>query len=402
MASNTHLLSIHDLNLTNSLQDLLNAGVTSFKIEGRLKDKSYVMNVVGHYRQTLDRLQVQRSSSGTTFLDFEPDIEKTFNRGYCDYFIHGRSAKIGSPETPKMVGEAVGGVQKTNQNAFSLTDNEQTRSLHNGDGLSFFNEKAELNGTLVNRVEGQWIFPARMDGIASGLMLYRNFDKAFMDRLKNSKTNRKLKVEIRLLTIHNGFRLEIRDEDGNIGTIDKVCAPVLADKPAQAREMIEKQLGKLGDTEFVSQKINIEVEQIPFLPTAAWNELRRAAVQALTIAREKNRPKMTGGFQPNNLTCPETTLDFHGNVLNEKAATFYRRHGVKIIEPAAESGLDLHGREVMTSKYCLRYQLDACTRDGKGTQLKEPLTLVNEQGNQLDLVFDCKACQMRVIFKGKF
>jgi collagenase-like PrtC family protease len=158
LLQNRHLLSIRDLNLTEHLHELVEAGVTSFKIEGRLKDKNYVMNVVSHYRRALDGLGEPKSSSGQVKLDFEPNPDKTFNRGYCDYFISGRRAKIGTPDTPKMVGEAIGQVQAVTRTAFRL---DRPADLHNGDGLSFFTPEKELTGTLVNRVDGEWVIPGR-------------------------------------------------------------------------------------------------------------------------------------------------------------------------------------------------------------------------------------------------
>jgi len=401
LENNRHLLSIHDLNLTGHLESLINAGVTSFKIEGRLKDKNYVMNVVGHYRKVLDGLQVKRSSSGLSYFDFEPDLEKTFNRGYCEYFIEGRKTKIGSPATPKMVGEALGKVKMVTPPSFSLDDDAQTSEIHNGDGLSFFSEKGQLSGTLVNRVEGRRIFPARLNGIRSGMKIYRNYDKAFMDRLKAGNTTRKIKVEMHLFGISNGCRLVIHDEDGNVASTDKIYDLQAAEKPEQARQTILKQLGKLGDTEFVCEQVNVETQPVPFLPASAWNELRREAVENLRKVHNDNRPRLMGGVAPNSFPHPAKELDFHGNVLNEKAAAFYRRHGVVKIEPAAESGLDMSGRQVMTTRYCLKYELDACPRHGGKRQLQEPLALVDEEGHTLRLAFDCAKCEMGVFYEGK-
>jgi 23S rRNA 5-hydroxycytidine C2501 synthase len=399
LVQNRHLLSIRDLNLTEHLGELVEAGVTSFKIEGRLKDKNYVSNVVAHYRRALDKLGEPKSSSGQVSLDFEPNPDKTFNRGYSDHFITGGRAKIGTPDTPKMVGEALGKVKSVTRSAFRL---DQTTALHNGDGLSFFSPEKELTGTLVNHVNGEWITPAEMDGIRPGLALYRNHDKAFMDRLEKSKTNRKIGAEMTLTGTPDGYRLEMRDEDGVTGSFEKGCAHQPAEKPELAKETIEKQLGKLGGTEFACQKVRVMIQPMPFLPVSVLNDLRRGALESLKSQRARNRPKRAGGIIPNAYPYPETELSYLGNALNEKAVAFYRRHEVTKIEPAAESGLDMHGRNVMTTRYCIKYQLEACPREAHKCEtapLQEPLTLVDEDGRRLRLKFDCGACVMEVIME---
>jgi 23S rRNA 5-hydroxycytidine C2501 synthase len=396
LVQDRHLLSIRDLNLSGRLRELVEVGVTSFKIEGRLKDKNYVKNIVGHYRRALDQLGEPKSSSGQVELDFEPDPDKTFNRGYSEHFIAGRRARVGAPDSPKMVGEAIGTVREVRRTAFRLA---APMILNNGDGLSFFSAEKELTGTLVNRLEGEWITPAKMDGIHPGLALYRNQDKAFLDRLEKSRTARKIGVEMSLMEMPGGYRLEMRDEDGVTGSFEQIHAHQAADKPEQARALIEKQLGKLGETEFTCRNIRLMVQPMPFLPAAAWNELRRGAVESLHAARLQKRPRTQGGILPNAFPFPETELSYMGNVLNEKAAAFYRRHGVMKIEPTAERGLDLHGRKVMTTRYCIKYQLDACPREGAGQTLQEPLSLVDEDGHRLQLKFDCKECLMEVIYE---
>ncbi|PKO00455.1 MAG: collagenase-like protease [Chloroflexi bacterium HGW-Chloroflexi-4] len=396
---NRHLLSIRDLNLTDHLKGLLDAGVSSFKIEGRLKDKTYVMNTVSHYRQVIDRLEVKRSSSGKTTLDFEPVVAKTFNRGYSDYFILGRSGKIGSHDTPKTIGELIGKVKEVARGGFCLDENREPVLLHNGDGLSFFTAGKELTGTLVNRVDGKWIFPARLDDISPGLALYRNSDKAFLDQLKRSQPVRKIGVTMTLTQTVNGYQLELQDEDGVVGKSELVCEHQSAEKPDKAIENIHKQLTKLGETDFVCTDLKVVITPTPFLAASWLNDLRRTAVEALTNAREFQRPEVSGEIIPNDTQYPVKELTYLGNVLNEKAAAFYNRHGVTSIEPAAESGMDLRGRKVMTTKYCLRYELDACLKEKNAKVLQEPLTLVDENGRKLRLKFDCVACEMHVFFE---
>ncbi len=396
LIANKHLLSIRDLNQTIHLQELLEAGVTSFKIEGRLKDINYVKNVVGHYRTALDQLQVKKSSSGTINLGFEPDPNKTFNRGYCDYFISGSRQKIGSNETPKMIGEPLGPIAEVKGKSFRLTNHME---LHNGDGLSFFNANGELDGTLVNRVDGDWITPAKMDSLRTDLELFRNHDKTFLDQLEHANPERKIALEMTLSETSNGYRLSVKDEDGIRASFEIDTSHQNAEKAEQAMATIEKQLRKLGETDFTCQRLTNQIDPAPFMPVSALNDLRRGAVEQISLARKNGRPRNIIHISPNDAPCPVIKIDYLGNALNEKAITFYQRHGVTAIESAAENGINLRGRKVMTTKYCLKYQLGACPHLKNTQGLQEPLTLVDESGHHLALHFDCRACQMEVWFE---
>ena len=355
--------------------------------------------MVSHYRQVLDQLQVQKSSSGCAEPGFIPDPNKTFNRGYCDYFITGQRRSIGSPETPKMIGEPLGKIQAIKRDAFTI---DTPADLHNADGISFFTESGQLSGTLVNRVDGPWVTPAKMDGLSRGLMLYRNFDKVFMDRLEHSRSERRIPVEMTLRETAEGYRLELRDGDGISAAAELPSEHIPAQKPEQACQTIGKQLSKLGETEFTCSDLHIQIDPLPFLPVSFLNDLRRAAVTALQNTRSEQRPQLrSAGIVPNSVPYPLKEISYLGNVLNEKAAAFYRRHGVEKIEPAAESGLDMTGRKVMTTKYCLKFELGACPRHNGEKKLSEPLTLVDSEGHRLELKFNCRECVMEVFFAAK-
>jgi 23S rRNA 5-hydroxycytidine C2501 synthase len=398
VVSNRYLLSIRDLNLTGQLRKLMDAGVTSFKIEGRLKDKTYVMNVVAHYRRAIDSILRQpgerRSSSGRVGLDFVPDPVKTFNRGYTSWYPSGRRARMGSHDSPKMVGEAVGKVASCGAGSFVLTGDVE---LHNGDGISFYNDDGELIGTLVNRAVGNIIYPARMDGIRKGRAIYRNHDRVFLMQLQNSRVTRRIDIRMAFAEIPEGYRLTVSDEDGVRASGDLVCAKVPAHKPEAARALIEKQLGKLGDTEFDCSSVEFTANPVPFLVVSVLNDLRRNAVERLRHARGAARPVMNGRIVSNDVPYPERELNYLGNVLNSRAAEFYQRHGVTRIEPAAESGLDMRGRNVMTTTYCIKYELDACPRLKDTCAFAEPLYLLDDSGRRLKLEFDCVECRMHVI-----
>jgi 23S rRNA 5-hydroxycytidine C2501 synthase len=397
IVSNRYLLSIRDLSLTGHLRNLLDAGVTSFKIEGRLKDKNYVMNVVGHYRRELDRVLRQpgerRSSSGTSALDFAPEPARTFNRGYTSWYPSGVRTTMGAIDSPKSVGEPVGEAISRDAVSFILNGGVE---LHNGDGISFYDEKNELIGTLVNRAVGDVVYPARMDGIKTGRMIYRNHDHDFLTGLQKSRVARRIGVRMSFSESPEGYRLTAQDEDGVSASKDLVCKKVPARKHEAAYAAIEKQLGKLGDTEFACTGVNIQAVPVPFVSVSTLNELRRDAMGNLREARAAARPRAGARIPTNAVPYPERELSYLGNVLNRKAADFYRRHGVTQIEPAAESGLDMRGRKLMTTAYCIKYELGACPREHPDVVFEEPLFLVDDSGRRLRLEFDCVECRMAV------
>ena len=407
LARERHLLSLKDLNLSEHLPELLDAGVTSFKIEGRLKDRTYVSNVVAFYRARLDEVLgargIARSSSGTSAAGFTPNLAKTFNRSFTTYFLHGRSEPVGSPETPKMTGESVGRVVRMGEAAgrvagataesFTLDGAEE---LHAGDGLAFFDPQGRLRGTSVNAVRGRSVFPQKMEGIAAGTLIHRNHDHEFLSRVTNARSERRIAVRLVL----RGLTLTAVDEDGNRAeaTLDGPFA--VAQKPERAMETIRRQLEKMGDTEFTYAGVELEAGAVPFVPVAALNAARRDVLARLREVREQNRPRAEGRIIPNDAPFPEGELTYLGNVLNRKAEAFYRRHGVDRIEPAAESGLDLRGRKVMTTRYCIKDQLGLCPREGSAEEAAEPLALIDDEGRRLELRFDCARCEMEVSLGG--
>ncbi|MBN1371078.1 MAG: U32 family peptidase [Anaerolineaceae bacterium] len=394
-----HLLSLRDLNLSDDLGALLDAGVCSFKIEGRLKDKAYVMNVVGHYRRKLDALlegkKLRPASSGKVYFDFTPNPAKTFNRGFTQYFLHGRKQPVGSPDTPKSLGEPVGRVAKIERYSFSLDSKVE---IHRGDGLCYFNADRELTGTTVNDVQGGRIFPSKGEGLALGTEVFRNHDHEFLSALEKSQTERKMAVRLRLAETMKGYALFALDEDGNEVMLSMETEKLPAEKPEQAEVAIDKQLRKLGGTEFECTFLRSDLSQPYFIPLGTLNALRRGAVEALLEERGRNFPRLSGEILRNDAPFPEQKLSYRGNVLNEKARAFYQRHGVMEIEPAAESGLEMRGRLVMTTKHCIKHQLGACKRFGGTQVVQEPLTLVDEDGNRYGLKFDCARCVMEVYF----
>ena len=390
LISNSHLLSLKDLNLSDHLSELIDAGACSFKIEGRLKDQAYVSNVVAFYRAKLDEAiahaGLKKASSGTSDPGFAPDVNKTFNRSYTTYFLHGKGEKIGRPATPKMVGEEIGEVISAGQRFVRIDSDIQ---LHPGDGICFFDRTGELRGTVVNEVRGPIVAPDKPKGIEAGTIIYRNHDHEFLSQLKKATPQRLIGVRFTLRSTADGLALAAVDEDGNSAELAVPCEHAIAQKPEQALENIRKQLSKTGGTRFSCDEVIIDLPEPLFIPMSTLNSLRRDTLEELERVRAANRPKQTASVDRNDAPYPLDKLSFEGNVLNRQADAFYRRHGVTEIEPAAESGLDLRGRKVMTTRYCLRRQLDMCGRDRQ-------LALLDAEGHRLELRFDCEHCQMEI------
>lgn len=392
-----HLLSLRDLRLDGDIPALLDAGITSFKIEGRLKDRTYVANVVAHYRARIDAALpaagLRRASSGAAAPGFTPDPARTFHRGATTYFLHGRDGRIGSPETPKMTGEPLGRVLRVGRASFTI---DGAATLRPGDGLCFFDRAGVLTGTLVNAAGGGSVTPDKMEAIAPGVLIYRNADREFLDRVRGSRPERRIGVVFELRAAPGGILAAAIDEDGNRAETAPAAFAETAAKPASAMESIRRQFARTGETEFACVEVRVLPDPVPFLPVSALNALRREALGKLRAAREANRPRLSGGIVRNAVPYPERELTYLGNVLNGNAEAFYRRHGVTRIEPAAESGLDLRGRTVMTARYCIKHQFDMCPRYGGTKRTDEPLALVDAEGRRLELAFDCRRCEMQL------
>lgn len=393
-----HLLSLKDLCLADHLEELIDAGVTSFKIEGRLKDLPYVANTVGFYRKKLDAILVKRglrhSSSGTVRLAFEPNLERTFNRGFTDYGFTGRNGSMASMDTPKSIGEYIGTVARVEQTYFVLDGNGE---LHNADGLCFFDSQKNLDGTVVNRVEGRKVYPQKMHGIRVGLEIYRNFDYAFTRTLAGRAAERKIALTMSLREGPDNLMLSATDEDGNRAQVT-IGERQPAQKKEAAQQTLRTQLTKLGNTIFECSDLQMQMQMQDsyFLPVSRLNAAKRELVEQLLQVRETNRPRPTGGVQRNDFRYPQGHLTYLGNALNAKARAFYRRHRVETIEPAAESGIDLSGKVVMTTKYCLRRELGLCPGPG-GKTVAEPMILEDEDGRRYSIRLRCGDCGMDVL-----
>ncbi len=387
-----YLLSLKDMNRAEYLEEFLKAGVTSFKIEGRLKNTAYVQNIVGYYRQKLDcalkNLNLSRSSSGTATLDFEPNPQKTFNRGSTPYFLTSRDSDMASLDTPKSIGEPVGTVIDCEGRSLTL---DTTLELHNGDGLCFFDQQRVLHGIRVNAVKGATIDPSTMPNIKPGTPLFRNYDHEFQNLLKKSTAARQIDISIVMQEIEDGFRVTAVDADGVTASITRQIEKNPAQTPDAALASIRKQMTKSGGTEFVCTAVNIDWTQPYFLPVSQLNALRREVLARLSDMRQQQRPVLRRHIQPNSAPYPEKHIDYRANVVNSRAGAFYQRHGVECIEAGAEQGRDFHEQQVMTTKHCVRYQLGECR-----PQHATPWYLVDDEGREFTLRFACDVCEMEI------
>lgn len=392
-----HLLSLKDMNRSDQLEALLDAGVSSLKIEGRLKDVDYVKNVTAYYRKKLDavlsrRPEYRRASAGRSTYTFEPAAEKSFNRGFTPFFLEGRTADITAFDTPKSLGEPVGTVKEIKGNSFTVAGLKQ---LNNGDGLVFFNKKGELEGFRVNRVEANRVFPLDMPQLAPKTPLYRNFDQAFDKLLAKPSAERKLSVKVEFLDNPFGFTLSMEDETG----ARIMLTEPFAKEPARREQQdnIRTQLSRFGNTPFEASEVVVGLSENWFVPSSLLADMRRRGVEKLLEAHRARYPReiakrvQSSGPAP----FPERNLTYLGNVANGKARSFYRDHGVEQIEPAFE----LSPRKdvpLMFARHCLRYSMGWCpTYQKNKSPYKEPYYLLYKD-TRLRLQFDCKHCRMLV------
>lgn len=403
LIKNSHLLSIKDLDISEQIPNLIEAGIVSFKIEGRLKDVVYVKNNVSYLRQKLDSFlegegsgKYIKASSGTCTYTFDSSLNRTFNRGYTDYFVNDRNHSIGSWESPKSKGQYIGKLIRTVGNAYEIENGEL---LNNGDGLCFINENNEADGIYVNKAENGKIYPNVLKEVKDGTFIYRNNDAAFIKIVEREDSAvRKLSTTLLLTETETGFELIATDEDGHVSTVNLEHAKEQTKTGESIEENIKTQLAKTGFTPYTANEINIMFSQNWFLPISKINEMRRTVYDQLTEIRLANYKREEHQLVKTSHPYPETKLDFMYNVSNKTARKFYERHGVTEIEKAFELQWDPGKSRVMTTKYCIKYELKKCPihqKDIMGVKVKEPLVL--KQGElEYKLKFNCKPCEMEI------
>jgi len=437
VAHDKHVLSMKDNNQSENLAALVDAGIRSFKIEGRYKDMGYVKNITAHYRTLLDQLieerqgsaqPLARASSGATTFTFTPDPNQNFNREFTDYFVQGRKEDIGAFDSPKNPGQAIGYVTQIGPNWVELETTSADTILHNGDGLCYYDLQKELVGLAINRAESvgkpkaagaagatapqRWrVFPkdalAGLKDLRKGTEINRNRDVDWVRVLDKKSSDRRIGVWAVLKESAQGLSLTLTDEDGNTATAHTSLPRDLAKDPATAQDALREHIAKMGTTIFSALDVQIYFSKPWFVPGSVLNPLRREAVEALEAARARalQRLPRAQAVEP-SVPYPQDTLSYLANVHNQQAHAFYARHGVKVIDAAYEDNQELGEVSLMITKHCVRFSLSLCPKQAKGvtgvqgTVKAEPLQLVNGK-EKLTLRFDCKPCEMHVVGRMK-
>lgn len=388
-----HLLSVLDLSLKHRLGELLDAGVTSFKIEGRLKDIDYIKNVVAAYRKALDkelakRPHLVRASVGESVTEFTPDTAKSFTRGESEYFFDGKCRGVASFDTPKAVGEYVGRIVETSRRGWRIDTNKR---LAAGDGICLMTSDG-LYGTNINAVEGGRILPNKPIHVALGTPLYRNYDHLFHKQLAADRTRRVVPVEAEVQITEQAIRLRVRDVEGLEATAARSMTCDKAQQESKNEESIRRQVMRSGETIFRVDRVEVEGAGW-FVPASVMADLRREALEALLEVRMQH-PRVPRILPEGEARYPQTTLTAEENVTNRLAEAFYRDHGVERIVDPLELALTTEGARVMQSAYCLRREMGECLKEHP--RLKGDLYL-ETGGHRYRLEFDCKRCEMNLI-----
>lgn len=388
--SGKHLLSVRDFNLSASLEELIDAGVSSFKIEGRLKDENYVRNVVSHYRRQLDsiihrRNDLQPSSAGRSIVDFTPNPDKSFTRGASDYMLYGKQSGVASFDTPKSVGEYIGKVKSCTKTSFTINGRHD---LSAGDGICIMSGE-KIVGTNINIVEDDRIIPNRMDGVVVGADLYRNYDHRFTLSLTRSRTRRIIDATASLTLHAEGIELTIGDCQGNSTTMKRTLSLEPSSNPQKMADAATRAITKSGGTIFEISDVTISGSEW-FAPASILSDMRREALEQLTIIRSGLRPSQRILADNDEARFPRSVVSRYENVTNHLSREFYLRHGAEEIEQPLEAQ-STYGERVMLSSYCIRREIGECLREHP--TLRGDLYI--EHGtSRYKLSFDCERCLM--------
>ena len=411
VAYEKHLLSMKDNNQSENLIELIQAGVRSFKIEGRYKDLSYVKNITAFYRKKLDEILEKSddfvsASSGRTQHSFTPDPNKTFHRGATDYFVRGRQSNIGAFDSPKFIGLPIGEMTKVTNQAIDI---KSEKVLTNGDGLNVL-VKREIVGFRADKVEKiannhYRVFPNELPKVFHSLKLpyqiNRNLDHNWQQVLLKESSNRRIGVAFELINQSNVVQLIATSEEGCSVKIALKGEFELAEQSVKALKNIKDSLSKLGQTIYYLTDLEVNLTEIFFIPSSQLNQLRRDIIDKLTLERLTHYQRKLRKPQTEPAPIyPEEHLSFLANIYNHKAREFYAQHGVKLIESAFEAHEVKDDAPLMITKHCLRFAFNLCPKQAKGIQGVKtkvtPMKLVQNNNEELILKFNCKACEMQV------
>lgn len=393
---NKHLLSLKDLNLTNHISELIDAGITSFKIEGRLKDISYVKNITSHYNLLLNNIishkkGFKRSSSGICDITFKPDPERSFNRGFTTHFVDGRVKQQSTMDTQKSVGKKLGIVSETGNGWFTLKTKE---TLANGDGICFINSKGVLTGLRVNRVERGRIFPfGETSEVKVGVEIYRNLDHEFNLALKASNKNRWLGCSLKVEQTDSSIAFSAVDEDNHIVHISITDQFDYAMNVEKAIGNINSQLSKSGDTIFKVQQVDVIMDNPVFIPTSTLNQIRRDLLEKLLDKRLDEYKKLKRIEVDSKSDFITSKLTYKENISNQLSKSFYKKHGINTVGEAFEID-KVTDAELMVTRYCIKFELGICPSKQGGKPTGE--LYLKDNKNLYPLEFDCKNCLMKV------
>lgn len=398
-----HVLSLKDLNATEQLESLMEAGVTSFKIEGRLKDVSYVKNVTAWYNERLNEIianspNTVRASFGVPQYGFSPNPAKSFNRGFTPYFLEKRTPMC-NVDTPKSMGEPVGVVRQVGINNLVI---EGTRSLSNGDGISFFDAKGVMDGFRINKVEGKVVYPALKTSVKPGMQVFRTYDQQFERQLEKDKARRVIPVRLVCWETRTGFAVEMADESNHRVIKQVTLVKTAANQPQ--RERVSALFFKTGQTRFEVTACDIQWSSEWFVPVSVWTSLKRELCEALEKVIQLAYKREYARLLPTYHDYPEKVLNFRGQVLNEASKAFFVEHGVLQTEWAPEHALSHQYEDntlVMLNKYCLKFEMGVCPKQPgyKANLLElrgEPAYLMYQK-KKIVLHFDCQHCEMYLI-----
>lgn len=392
---NKYLLSLKDMNQTPSIEHMVHSGVQSLKIEGRLKDITYLKNSVGHYRKEIDAIldgdsNLKRSSAGKTIFDFTPDPKKSFSRDFTPYFLQGKQESIANLETPKSMGEYIGEITHIGKKHLEIENSDQ---LANNDGLVAVTDKKETEGFKVNTVENGKVFPQRMPKLHKGSKVYRNYNHLFLQTLDKSRTTRKRAIDAIVSEENRSISIQLSVPNTDISVVHTFNETFdEAQNIERSKDNIQKQLSKLGDSPFYIGQFEFQITSTPFIPNKLLTQTRRELVVEL-VEKLESRIKEAEKITPNDVPYIEETIDYRGNVANKLAVQFYQRHQTKVTEMAFELSKKESPSVLMHTRYCILNELGMCLK--KGNKISQPLMLKDEH-HEYRLEFDCKNCFMKI------